>query len=74
MPWRSAYAFEPRSPVASNGCESSVASSPSKKTKRISGAPFGRLSLRSAREISSTAAVPPAPSLAPTNPGRFLVS
>ena len=32
-------------PVASNGCVSSVASSPSKNTKRISGAPLGRFGL-----------------------------
>ena len=51
---------------------SSVASSPSKRTKRISGAPRGRSMRRSARAISSTAAVPPAPSLAPTKPGQVL--
>ena len=43
-----------------------------RSTKRISGAPLGRLALRSARASSSTAAVPPAPSLAPTKPGQVL--
>ena len=38
----------------------------------LGGAPLGRLALRSARAISSTAAVPPAPSLAPTKPGQVL--
>ena len=41
---------------------------------RPAGAPGGRCIPRSARARPSTAAVPPAPSLAPTNPGRSFVS
>ena len=53
---------------------SSVASSPSKKTNLIGGAFAGRFIFDMTRAISSTAAVPPAPSLAPTKSGMSFVS
>ena len=68
-----AYAFAPRTPVPRKSL-SSVASSPSKATNRIGGAFFGRSISAWPRAISTTAAVPPAPSLAPTKSGRSLVS
>ena len=68
-----AKALAPRTPVPRKSL-SSVASSPSKATNQIGGAFLARLTFCRPRASSSIAAVPPAPSLAPTKSGMSFVS